>query len=64
MEHHQAQVPDLSVVNMVGATLLAFDAAIERQWGFLLLEGAWAIVSAIELAKRRAPRPKAHDAHR
>ena len=33
------------VVNAVGATVLAMDAYIERQWGFLLLEGVWAAIS-------------------
>lgn len=37
------------VLNTVGSAVLAVDAAIERQWGFLLLEGVWAIVSAISL---------------
>jgi hypothetical protein len=37
------------VLNMLGSGVLAVDAVIERQWGFLLLEGVWAIVSAISL---------------
>jgi hypothetical protein len=39
-------------LNVVGASVLAVDACVERQWGFLLLEGAWAIIAAWGLAKR------------
>lgn len=34
-----------SVLNFVGSAVLAVIAAIEVQWGFILLEGVWAIVS-------------------
>jgi hypothetical protein len=34
------------VLNLVGSIILAVLAAGGSQWGFLLLEGAWAIVSA------------------
>jgi hypothetical protein len=37
------------VLNTVGSAILAIDAVFEQQWGFLLLEGVWAIVSAIGL---------------
>ncbi|MEA9985046.1 MULTISPECIES: CBU_0592 family membrane protein [Subtercola] len=37
------------VLNTVGSAVLAIDAFIGQQWGFLLLEGVWAIVSAISL---------------
>ena len=33
------------LVNLIGSGILAVLALIERQWGFLLLEGVWAIVS-------------------
>lgn len=37
------------VVNLVGSATLAVNAVYEQQWGFLLLEGVWAIVSAFSL---------------
>ena len=47
------------VLNLAGSAILAVLAWIEDQWGFLLLETAWAIVSAWGLVVfargRRAP---------
>jgi hypothetical protein len=39
------------VMNLVGSAILTVVAIIERQWGFLLLEGVWAIISLWSLAK-------------
>ena len=36
-------------LNLVGGTLLAWLALLGQQWGFLLLEGAWALASAVSL---------------
>lgn len=40
------------VLNLVGSAILAYLALIDEQWGFLLLEGCWAIISAWGLAQR------------
>ena len=38
-------------LNFLGSTILAVDALVLKQWGFLALEGVWAIVSLISLIK-------------
>jgi hypothetical protein len=40
------------LLNLVGSAILAVLAAMDRQWGFLLLEGVWALVSTAGLLKR------------
>jgi hypothetical protein len=39
------------VPNVVGSGILAVLAYVEQQWGFLLLEGVWALVSAHSLVQ-------------
>lgn len=40
------------VLNLVGALVLAGSAYDGRQWGFFVLEAAWALVSAAGLIRR------------
>jgi hypothetical protein len=46
------------LLNLVGSALLAVLAALDRQPGFLLLEGVWALVSAWSLLGVVAGRTK------
>jgi hypothetical protein len=50
-------------LNFVGSAILAVLAWIDQQWGFLLLEGVWALVSCyslVQLARGRAPTAPGH----
>ena len=49
-------------LNLFGSFVLAVDAWREEQWGFFLLEGVWALISAWGLAARATGReaPAAH----
>lgn len=49
---HQSR--DYLIVNLVGSLMLAIDAVIGRQFGFLLLEGVWALVSGWSLIRQIA----------
>jgi hypothetical protein len=40
-------------LNLVGAGVLTVEAYIQQQWGLLLLEGAWAVIAAWGLLRRR-----------
>ena len=42
------------LLNLAGSAVLAAEAYLGAQWGFLLLEAAWAAVSARGLLQRRA----------
>jgi hypothetical protein len=44
------------MLNLAGSATLAVLALLDRQWGFLLLEGTWAVVSASGLIARMAGR--------
>lgn len=49
------------LLNFVGTAVLAAIALVHQEWGFLFLNGAWALVSAGGLAAlvraRRTPAP-------
>lgn len=38
-------------LNLAGATILTFAAAFDRDFGFLVLEGVWAVFSAYALVR-------------
>jgi hypothetical protein len=45
-------------LNELGAVVLTVVAALDSDWGFLLLEAAWALVTAWSILRLvRAPRP-------
>lgn len=44
-------------LNFGGATILTCLAVIEAQWGFVILQGVWALAAMAALARRAAQRP-------
>jgi hypothetical protein len=52
------------LLNLVGSTILTILAAHEKQYGFLLLEFSWAVVSAYGLAQHARGRRRRPDASR
>ena len=34
-----------NALNFVGSSILAWVAVLDRRWGFIVLEGAWALLS-------------------
>ena len=51
--------------NIVGSGILAIQAALLAQWGFLLLEGAWTLISMYGLLRqgRKGYRPSHEQRH-
>jgi uncharacterized membrane protein YccC len=46
-------------VNAVGSAALAATAVISHEWGFILLEGVWALVSLWSIARKAFGKPVA-----
>ena len=58
----QQEHPAYLLLNLFGAGILAVIAYHERQWGFLLLEGVWTLISlrgVIQWSVSRYGRPRA-----
>ena len=44
-----------NLLNFVGSGLLTWIAAVDRRWGFIILEGSWALLSLWPLLRPPAP---------
>ena len=40
------------LLNLIGSGILGIQAGLQKQWGFLLLESVWALISAAGLIVR------------
>ena len=49
------------VANAVGSAMLAGTAIVSREWGFILLEGIWAIVSVASIIRKASRGPVPSD---
>lgn len=45
----QQRTVTYQVLNLLGSGVLATIAAVQLSWGFLLLEGSWAVISLLGL---------------
>jgi hypothetical protein len=45
------------ILNLFGGVLLLVSAVAEAQWGFIVLETAWTLISSWSLAARLRTRP-------
>lgn len=42
------------ILNFVGASMLAYVAILDQRWGFILLEGVWALAALPGVLRRPA----------
>jgi hypothetical protein len=45
----QQRTISYQLLNLLGSGVLATIAAVQQSWGFLLLEGSWAVISLLGL---------------
>jgi len=51
------------IPNWLGSVLLVISAYVDRQWGFLMLESAWVVVTGFAIAGRMSGRKSRSSAH-
>jgi hypothetical protein len=44
------------IANAVGSVVLTVTAVVRLEWGFILLEGAWALMSIYSMVRKAAGR--------
>lgn len=49
MKHVHAETASYLAMNLAGGILLCIAAVAARQYGFIILEGSWAVLSAMGL---------------
>jgi hypothetical protein len=49
------------LLNLVGSLLLAISAIVETQWGFIILESAWAAISGWGLVRLQSGKTRGAD---
>jgi hypothetical protein len=47
------------IVNAVGSGVLACTAIVNLEWGFILLEGVWSLVSIVSIVRKARGRSAA-----
>jgi hypothetical protein len=45
-------------LNIAGATILTVVAWLDGQWGFVILQGVWAVAAAVNLVRRLGHGPE------